>query len=80
MILRKLAPYLVLAAAVGGCRLFDFDSCLYELRSVEVTGTIANSSEEVLFVSISVSEQRDYQPDNNMLWIIRVLPLVGHVK
>ena len=79
MIVRRLAPYLLIASIAGGCRLFDFDSCLYEVRSVEVTGSLSDNAGELLFGSISVSEQRDYQPDKNMLWLIRSAPLLGHV-
>ena len=79
MIARRVAPYLILAAVVGGCRLFEFDDCLYEIRSVEVTGQLAENGAELLFVSVNVSEQRDYQPDKNMLWLVRSAPLLGHV-
>jgi len=79
MIVRRLAPYLLIASIAGGCRLFDFDSCLYEIRSVEVTGSLSEGGGELLFGSISFSEQRDYQPDKSMLWLIRSAPLLGHV-
>jgi hypothetical protein len=79
MMLRRLAPYLVLAAAIGGCHIFDLDSCLYEVRSVEVTGQLNQSGAELLFASVNVGEQRDYQPDKGMLWLIRSAPLLGHV-
>ena len=79
MIVRRLAPYKLIESIVAACRLIDFDSCLYEVRSVEVTGSLAENGAELLFGSISVSEQRDHQPDKNMLWLIRSAPLLGHV-
>ena len=77
--LRRIGAYLIVAIAVGGCRLFDFDDCLYEVRSVEVTGALSEGGAELLFASVNVGEQRDYQPDKNMLWLIRSAPLLGHV-
>jgi hypothetical protein len=79
MMARSVAPYLVLTAMVSGCHIFDLDSCLYELRSVEVAGQLNEGGAELLFASVNVGEQRDYQPDKNMLWLIRSAPLLGHV-
>jgi hypothetical protein len=79
MIIRHISVYVLVVAAIGGCRLLDFDSCLYELRGVQVEGTLSEAATEVMSVNIVVSEQRDYQPDKNMSWGFRSASLKGHV-
>lgn len=78
MIIRRLTAYLLVATAAGGCRLLDFDSCLYELRSVTVEGRVIETS-EILYAYVSVDEQRDYQPDKFMVWRLTSAALKGHV-
>ena len=70
--------YLLVAASVGGCRLLDFDSCMYELRTVTVEGRLIDTS-EILYAYVSVEEQRDYQPDKFMVWQLTSAALRGHV-
>src|SRR6476620_3637205 len=70
---------LVLLILVGGCRLLDFDSCLYEIRAIEVAGTVTQGGAELLYGRVNVGEQRDYQPDKSMQWELRGASLQGHV-
>jgi hypothetical protein len=72
----RLLPALLL---LPGCRLFDFDSCLYELRGVSVEGRVNDGSAEILYAYVSVSEQRDYQPDKDMSWRLNSASLKDHV-
>lgn len=62
----------------SGCRLLDFDSCLYELRSVAVEGRLIDTS-EILYAHVTLDEQRDYQPDKFMVWRLTSAELNGHV-
>ncbi|MFN2602234.1 MAG: hypothetical protein ABR582_05695 [Gemmatimonadaceae bacterium] len=68
-----------LAISLGGCRLFEFDNCLYELRGVEGAGTITENGTELLYGRLNLLEQRDYQPDKSLIWEVRGAPLKGHV-
>jgi hypothetical protein len=70
---------LALALAASGCRLLDFDSCLYELRGVEAAGTISEGGSELLYGRLNLVEQRDYQPEKSLIWQLRGAPLKGHV-
>jgi hypothetical protein len=70
---------ILLALTASGCRLLDFDSCLYELRGVEAAGTISESGSELLYGRLNLVEQRDYQPEKSLVWQVRGAPLKGHV-
>jgi hypothetical protein len=59
--------------------LLDFDSCLYELRAIGATGTALSSEPDYLKASITVGEQRDYQPDKNMSWSLMGAAAKSHV-
>ena len=72
----RLLPVLLL---LPGCRLLEFDSCLYELRSVTVEGRVTDASTEILYAYVSMDEQRDYQPDKFIVWHLTSTPLRGHV-
>jgi len=69
----------LLALSASGCRLLDFDSCLYELRGVEAAGTISEAGSELLYGRLNLLEQRDYQPERSLIWQVRGAPLRGHV-
>src|SRR5258706_1191570 len=69
-----------LMLSASGCRLLDFDSCLYELRGVEAAGTISEAGSELLYGRLNLLEQRDYQPEKSLIWQVRGAPLRGHVS
>lgn len=73
------AIYLGLVVSASGCRLLDFDSCLYELRGVEGAATITEGGSEFLYGRVNLLEQRDYRADKSVIWEVRGTPLKGHV-
>jgi hypothetical protein len=81
--LRRYLARAVACAALGStlssCRIIDFDSCLYELRTVDVTGSLSENGNELLNAHLNVGEQRDYEPDKSMSWGLRGASLKGHV-
>ena len=79
MNLRRIASCVALVLFASGCRLLDFDSCLYELRGVEAAGTISEGGSELLYGRLNLVEQRDYQPEKSLIWQVRGAPLKGHV-
>lgn len=79
MKLLRIASCVGLALSASGCRLLDFNSCLYELRGVEAAGTISEGGSELLYGRLNLLEQRDYQPEKSLIWQVRGAPLRGHV-
>ncbi|HUQ20952.1 MAG TPA: hypothetical protein VM099_15140 [Gemmatimonadaceae bacterium] len=75
---RQVSLAIAILWVASGCRLLDFDSCMYELRTVTVEGRLIETS-EILYAYVSVEEQRDYQPDKFMVWRLTSAPLRGHV-
>src|SRR5258705_5853134 len=76
---KRSALFLVLLVGIGGCRFLDLDSCLYEIRAIEVAGALTEGGAELLYGRVNVGEQRDYQPDKSMMWELRAPSLQGHV-
>ena len=52
---------------------------MYEIRGVSVEGRVNDASTEILYAYVSISEQRDYQPDKDMSWRLTSASLKGHV-
>src|SRR6476620_11479033 len=63
----RLLPILLI---LPGCRLLEFDSCLYELRSVSVEGRVTDASTEIPAASESMDQPRHDPPDKFILWPI----------
>ena len=67
----RLATYVGFVLSASGCRILEFDSCLYELRGVEGAGTITEGATEILYGRLNLLEQRDYQDDKSLIWEVR---------
>lgn len=75
--MRCLLPFAI-AATLTGCNALS-GRCLYELRNANAEGSVSISGTDSAFALVTVSEQRDYQPDKNLSWQVRGPLLKGHV-
>ena len=75
----RMFSLLAISLSASSCALFS-GRCLYESRSVIVAGGAATATSDSLSAVLSVSEQRDYQPDRNFTWQISGPELKNHVQ
>lgn len=78
---RYLKTFFLLATAlpVSGCALLS-GRCLFESRAVIVSGGAVTVGSDSLSALLSVSEQRDHEPDRNFTWQIHGPELKNHVQ
>ena len=80
--MKKFRPYVVLvplAVFFTNCMLLS-GRCVYELRNVNAEGSILENGGILVAASVTESEQRDYQPDKDLMWQITGETLKGHVQ
>lgn len=70
---------LAMVGALCGCNLLNPDACKYELRQIEATGQLLDGTNILLSVKLDVSEQRDFDPNKSMYWLLQGESLKGHV-
>ena len=74
---RRLLPALGLVAS--NCMLLN-GKCIYELRGLHATGSVQENSVEILAGEITLSEQRDSDPNKSLYWVLTGSTLKGHVQ
>jgi hypothetical protein len=67
------------SAVSSNCALLS-GRCLYEIRNIQASGSTATSATDSASAILTVSEQRDYEPDKNWSWAIHGPDLKGHVQ
>ena len=75
MKLFRLLPLALIA--LPGCAYFD--SCNYEIRSVQASGQANSNGFQLAAAQIVLSEQRGSDPDRSLYWIITGVNMKGHV-
>jgi hypothetical protein len=68
----------LLALVFSNCTLLS-GACLYEVRFIEAAGRIDEGGSELVSGALTLSEQRDFDPNKNMYWQLTGPPLKGHV-
>ncbi len=76
MRLRNLFPLAAIFAS--NCLLISGD-CIYEVRSLEVTGLVKENGNELAGARITESERRESDPEKSMYWLVTSPTLKGHV-
>ena len=74
----KLRPFLPFALiAMSSCSYFD--RCTYEIRSLQASGHAVENGVEMVAVQMTVSEQRETDPNKSIYWLITGDNVKGHV-
>jgi hypothetical protein len=75
--LLRFVPLVALFAS--NCMLLN-GRCIYELRGLHATGSVEENSIEILSGEITLSEQRDSDPNKSLYWRLSGSSLKGHVQ
>ena len=78
MISRRLSLPTV-ALVLSGCALLN-GRCLYEIRGVQGAGQVDEAGAPLASAQVTLSEQRDQDPNKSFYWAITGPSLKGHVQ
>jgi hypothetical protein len=74
----KLRSFLLFALlAVSDCGYFD--ACQYEIRSLQASGNAIENGVVLVAVQLTVSEQREIDPNKSIYWLLTGDSMKGHV-
>ena len=73
--LRSLLPFVLIA--MSGCAYFD--RCIYEIRSLQASGRAVENGIELVAVQMTLSEQRETDPNKSIYWLLTGDSMKGHV-
>ncbi|HEX6574045.1 MAG TPA: hypothetical protein VF042_03665 [Gemmatimonadaceae bacterium] len=77
--LRRFIALVIVSVSFSGCNLLN-GRCLYELRNVVASGSVALTPTDSVLVELQETEQRDYEPNKDFSWQITGPSLKGHVQ
>ncbi|HVF38410.1 MAG TPA: hypothetical protein VM939_00830 [Gemmatimonadaceae bacterium] len=76
----RLAVVITATAVASGCTNPFSGACIYEIRSVEVSGSVTlPTTTEPIFAEMNLGERRDNDPDKFIYWRVSSTSLKGRV-